>query len=236
MTFIDETQEKPFQTVLDSLNVIVRQVSTDVTKPIALEVACKSDAGEVIQQTGTVLREPLKAEGTVSVQQLPINRYASYYAKYLLFDIEDGKVDVSTQFSYAKGPETSTSTTLSGLAVTLNTLRLRKRGEKDDFLKVPAFTVKDAAIDVENQNITVSEVTTGKGAIQVRREKDGTLSLANLVPATTASEKKPIATPTPRKGKKAANRASGASTSRQDRAAVVGPSEKDQSRSICDTV
>ena len=204
VTFIDETQEKPFQTVLDSFTVVVRQVSTDVTKPITLEVSCKSDVGEVIQQTGTVLREPLKAEGTVSVQQLPINRYASYYAKYLLFDIKDGKVDVSTQFSYAKGPETSPSTTLSGLAVTLNALRLQKRGEKDNFLKVPTFTVKDAAIDVEKQTVTVGEVVTSKGAVQVTREKDGTFSLANLVSATPAPEKKLTDAPIPRKRKKAA--------------------------------
>ena len=66
VTFIDDTQEQSFQTILDSLNIVARQVSTDATKPIALEVSCKSDAGEVIQQTGTVVREPLKAEGTVS--------------------------------------------------------------------------------------------------------------------------------------------------------------------------
>lgn len=204
ITFLDETQEKPFQTTLDSFNVTLRQVSTDATKPIALEVSCTSDMGEAIQQTGTVLREPLKAEGTVSVQQLLINRYAPYYTKHILFDIEDGKVDVATQYAYTKGAETGTSTTLSGLAVTLNALRLRKRGEKEDFLKVPTFAVKDATIDVGKQTITISELATSKGVVQVRREKDGNLSLANLVPTAPAPEKKPLAIPLPRKGKKTA--------------------------------
>lgn len=56
VTFIDDTQEQSFQTTLDDLNIVARQVSTDATKPMTLEVSCKSDAGEVIQQTGTVVR------------------------------------------------------------------------------------------------------------------------------------------------------------------------------------
>ena len=119
-----------------------------------------------------------------------------------MFDIEEGKLDVTTQYSYAKGPENSQSTTLSGLAMTLNALRLRKRGEKEDFLKIPTLSLKEAAIDVEKQTVTVGEVATNKGSLQLRREKDGTLSLATLTPSTTVPEEK--SPPVPRKAKKAA--------------------------------
>ena len=201
VTFTDDTQEQSFQTTLDGLNIVARQVSTDATKPVTFEVSCKSDAGEVIQQTGTVVREPLKAEGTVSLQQVLINRYVPYYARHLLFDIEEGKLDVTTQYAYAKGPENSQSTTLSGLAVTLNALRLRKRGEKKDFLTIPTLSLKEAAIDVEKQTVTVGEVATNKGSLQLGREKNGMLSLASLTPSTTVPEKTPP--PVPRKVKKA---------------------------------
>jgi len=200
VTFLDETQERPFQTTLADLNITVRQVSTDAAKPLTVEVSCKSDAGEVIQQTGTIVREPLKAEGSVSAQQLLINRYSPYYAKHILFDIEDGKIDVATQFSYSKGAEANATTTLTGLAVSLNALRLRKQGEKEDFLNIPTFAIKDAALDVEKQLVTVNEVTTGKATVRVRRESDGTVSLATLVPAAHVPEKK---APPVRKGKKA---------------------------------
>lgn len=208
VTFIDETREKAFQTTLTNLNVVVHQVSTDVTKPITLEVSCKSDTGEVVQHAGTVLREPLKAEGTVLLQQISLNRYAPYYEKQLLFDIEEGKFDVATQFAYAKGSDSSPSTVLSGLAVTLNALRLRKRGEKEDFLKIPTFSVKETIIDVAKQMVTVGEVATSKGSLQVRRERDGALNLATLTPASpapssppsTISERKPMIAR--RKGKK----------------------------------
>ncbi len=202
VTFIDETQEKPFQTTLDDLNIAIRQVSTDATKPVTVEVSGKSDAGEMIQQSGTVSREPLKAEGSVSLRQIPVNRYATYYAKHLLFDIEDGKLDVSTQYAYAKGPENNPSPVLSGLAVTLSALRLRKRGEKEDFLKIPALAVKNTTIDVEKQTVTVGEVATSKGALQVRRESNGMLNLASLTPSSSAPAPEKKAVVLSRKGKK----------------------------------
>jgi len=39
VTFIDDTQEQSFQTTLDDLNIVARQVTTDATKPSTLEVS-----------------------------------------------------------------------------------------------------------------------------------------------------------------------------------------------------
>ncbi len=209
VTFVDETHEKPFQTAFDHINVSVRQVSTDAAKPIALEVACKSDAGEVIQHSGTVLREPLKAEGSISLQQIALNQYAPYYAKQILFDIVDGKIDVATKFVYAKGPDNTPSIQLSGLAATLSALRLHKPSEKEDFLKIPVLMVKDAALDVAKQTVTVGEVITNKGALQVRRDSNGALNLVSLTPTSSPASSSPVvpqpklSTPQPR-GKKSA--------------------------------
>ncbi len=204
VAFIDDTHEQTFQTMLESLNVVVHNVSTDAAKPISLEVSCKSDAGEIFQHTATVVREPLKAEGSVLLQQILVNRYAPYYAKQLLFGVEEGTVDVATQFAYVQEPEHSPSTVLSGLTLKLKTLRLRKYGEKEDFLKIPAFAVNETTIDVGKQTVTVGEVATSKGALQIRRERDGTLSLAALTPASppaaAAPPPKPT-TPSPKKKK-----------------------------------
>src|SRR5262249_54551659 len=135
------------------------------------------------------------AEGSVSLQQIVANRYAPYYTKQLLFGIEEGTVDVATQFAYVQEPEHSPSTVLSGLTLKLKALRLRKYGEKEDFLKIPALAVNETTIDVEKQTVTVGEVSTSKGALQVRREHDRTLSLAALTPASTPAAAAPSSKP-----------------------------------------
>jgi outer membrane protein OmpA-like peptidoglycan-associated protein len=193
--FNDETTEKPFQTTLDSVNVSIKQFSTDQTKPFTVEAAIKSEVGEAIKQTGTVILSPLKVEGEVELQGVLVNRYAPYYARFLLFDIEEGLVDLATKYAYAKEEN---SATLSGLTITLKSLRLKKPGEKDDFLKLPTFSVNQVDLDLAKQTITIEEVTTSKGWASVRREKDGTINVATLTPARSIAntlEKKAFPAP-----------------------------------------
>ena len=189
--FSDETVEKPFQTTLNSVNVSIKQFSTDQTKPFTVEATIKSEVGEAIKQMGTVTLSPLKAEGDLEIQGLPVNRYAPYYTKFLLFDIQEGIVNLATKYAYAKQEN---STTLSGLTTTLNALRLKKRGEKDDFLKLATFAVNQVALDLAKQTITIEEVTTSKGWASVRRDKDGTINVATLTPqaSTVTAEEKTV--------------------------------------------
>ena len=200
LSFLDETPEQPFQTMLDAVNVSVRQFSTDQTKPFTVEASIKSEVGELIRQTGTITLIPMKVEGDVEMQNVPVNRYAPYYAKHVLFDIEDGVVDLSTKFVYAKD-EHDVQTTLSALTTALKSLRLKKRGEKDDFLKVPTFTVTQVDLDLAKQTVTIGEMATSKGWVSVRREKDGAMNVTTLTPSVPAvtTEKKAAAGPPTRK-------------------------------------
>lgn len=200
LSFLDETLDQPFQTKLDAVNVSVRQFSTDQTKPFTVEASIKSEVGELIRQTGTITLMPMKVEGDVEVHDVLVNRYASYYAKHVLFDIEEGLVDLSTKFAYAKD-EHGAQTTLSTLTTALKSLRLKKRGEKDDFLKVPTFTVTQVDLDLAKHTVTIGEVATSKGWASVRREKDGTMNVTTLTPSapTVTTGKKAAAGPPTKK-------------------------------------
>ena len=148
VAFIDETHEKTFQTLLEGLNVVAHNVSMDAAKPISLEVSGKSDAGEVFQHTGTVVREPLKAEGSVLLQQIQVNRYAPYYAKQLLFGLEEGTVDRDA-VRVCPRPEHAPRPCFlvypdSKRCDCVNMARRR-------FSEIPALAVNETTIDVENR-------------------------------------------------------------------------------------
>ncbi|NOT58074.1 MAG: DUF748 domain-containing protein, partial [Deltaproteobacteria bacterium] len=194
LSFLDESPEQPFQTKLDMVNVSVRQFSTDQTKPFAVEASIKSEAGELLRQTGTITLMPMKVEGEVEAHDVLVNRYAPYYAKHILFDIEEGLVDLSTKFAHAKD-EHGAQTTLSALTTVLKSLRLKKRGAQDDFLKVPALTVTQGALDLAKHTVTIGEVVASKGWVSVRREKDGTMNVTTLTPPapTVPTENKAVA-------------------------------------------
>ncbi len=189
VTFVDESLEKPFQTTVEAVNVLVQHFSNAPTKPSAVEVSLTTDAGESLKHTGDLTLEPFAVEGTVELHRLPVNRYAPYYGKNFLFDIEDAVLDLATRYKYAQGAGGG-QTTLSGLAATLSSVRLKKKGEKDEFLKVPLLAIKDTDIDLKKQTLVVGEVSSQKGAVVVKRERDGTVNLGTLLPPTPTTGEK----------------------------------------------
>ncbi len=189
VTFADEATEKPFQTTVEAVNVLVQHFSNAPAKAAAVEVSLTTDAGESLKHTGDLTLEPFAVEGTVELQRLPVNRYAPYYDKNFLFDIEDAILDLSTRYKCAPGAGGG-QTTLAGLAATLSSVRLKKKGEKAEFLQVPVLAIKDTEIDLEKRTLVVGEVSTQKGAVVVKRESNGTVNLGTLLPPTPAVEKK----------------------------------------------
>ena len=64
----------------------------------------------------------------------------------------------------------------------LNSLRLKRQEEKEDFLKIPLLSIKDTLIDVTQKKMTVGSFSTEKGRLILNRFKNGELDLQKLFP------------------------------------------------------
>ncbi len=188
VVFSDLAVEKPFRTTLDGIDVTVRHFGNAPGKSTAVEAAFRTEAGEGFSHVGDLTVEPFGAEGTVEIKRVLPKKYSPYYAGKVLFDVEDGVLDLSTRYRYAK-KEGDGEAMLSGLSATLRSLRLRKRGAEEDFLRVPLAAVKDTDIHFGNRTLTVGEFSTQKGSVSVRREADGAVNLGGMVPPGKPAEK-----------------------------------------------
>jgi uncharacterized protein involved in outer membrane biogenesis len=201
VSFTDKATPVPFRTKLEAINVVVKKASNIPNQSGSVEASFQTDAGERIKQTGTFTVEPVTAAGSIDVQKIVVKRYAPYYPKDLLFDVEDGILSMSTNYQYN---QQENQTALSGLMLSVSSLRLKRKGDKEEFLKVPAFSVKNTDIDMAKRSVILGQVATKKGLLRVQREKDGSLNLAKLVatakpspPPTTAKPPPPTTTPAP---------------------------------------
>ena len=77
----------------------------------------------------------------MNLKQISLKQYAPYYRDNILFDLEEGELDFATNYKYMK-KEKDQETTLSGLSASLRALRLKKRGEQEEFLNIPAIAVE----------------------------------------------------------------------------------------------
>jgi hypothetical protein len=185
--FTDASRPAGFRTVLDGIRVEADSFSTEKGKTASASIALSTDAGETLEMKGVYSLDPIGSEGTVSAGKLALGRYSPYYGDLVLFDVTRGTLDLRTEYTFARSEE-GDRFLLNGLEAALNGLRLRQRGEKEDFLDIPAFTVKGTRIDPARREIVVGEVSTEKGRIAIRRDVDGKLNVARLVPGTGAGE------------------------------------------------
>src|SRR4030042_4215992 len=124
--------------------------------------------------------EPLLAERALKLKSVSLKKYAPYYRDNILFDIEDGRLDLSTRYKYVKG-EKEPEVLLSGISLSLNALRLKKAEENEDFLKIPNFSIKETDLDLTKKELKIGGFFTQKGELFIKRLKNGDMNVLKLV-------------------------------------------------------
>ena len=184
VSFSDLSRSKPFKTILDPIELKVDHFSNAKDKKTAYALSLKTEAKETFKIEGEFSMDPLGSEGMLEVKSVPLKKYAPYYRDNILFDIEDGRLDLSTRYKYAKG-EKEPEINLSGISLLLSALRLKKTEENEDFLKIPSLSIKDTAIDLTKREMKIGSFSTQKGELLVKRFKNGDLNLLKLTPPPT---------------------------------------------------
>ena len=81
----------------------------------------------------------------------------------------------------------------------MDSLRLRKQDENDAFLNIPTFSIKNTALDLTTQDLSLGEISSQGGTLLLNRAKDGGLNIQNLFPPSSpvaSPAASPSATPT----------------------------------------
>ena len=180
ISFSDLSQGMPFKTMLDPVELKMSNFSNGKDKQSHFTLLIRSEADETIKLEGDLSVDPLAVKGRVDVKSVPIRKYAPYYANTILFDVENGLLDLSSDYAYT-GPPTNSGVTLSDLSALVNSLRLKKRDESEDFLSTPILAVKKSRVDQAKRELHVGEVVTEKGSIVVRRLKDAKVNIQTLL-------------------------------------------------------
>lgn len=185
VTIADLSENRNFKTSLENIRAKVSRFSTSKDKKADSELTLQTDTKESARFTSTFSVEPLAAEGSLELRQIALKKYAPYYGKFMLFSIEDGKVGFSTKYSYLN-TEKEPDIKFYELTADLKALRLRKNGEKEDFLAIPSVSVRDTSVDLRDREILIGDFATQKGAVSLKRLEDGIINIADLFPRSSA--------------------------------------------------
>ena len=201
VSFSDVSRSKPFKTVLDPIDLKVDHFSNGKDKKSAYALSLKTEAKESINLEGEFSMDPLGAEGALEIKSVPLKKYAPYYRDNILFDIEDGRLDFSTRYEYAKG-EKEPEISLPGISLSLSALRLKKTEENEDFLKIPTFSIKETDLNMTKKELKIGVFATQKGELLIKRLANGEMNVLKLVASSSVpNETAPVERPPADKGK-----------------------------------
>jgi hypothetical protein len=181
ISFSDFSGSKPFKTILNPIELKVDHFSNGKDKKSAYALSILSEVKETIRVEGDFSMDPLGAEGILEIKSVPLKKYSPYYRDKILFDIEDGRLELSTRYKYLKG-EKEPEVSLSGLSLILSALRLKRPEENAEFLKIPNLSVKETELDLTKKEIKVGLFSTQKGDVFIKRLKNGEIDVLKLTP------------------------------------------------------
>ena len=179
----------PFKTTLKMIEIGIDNLSTAQDKKAKAHLSLQTESKESVILENDFSINPLVSEGTLEFRQIQLKKYSPYYSQSVLFDIEGGALDLLTKYMFKK-TEKEPEIGLSELSAALTSLKLRKRGEKDDFLNIPVVSLNNTSVDLTKREVNIGALSTQKGLLKIRRYSDGKFNVLSLVPESGTSEEK----------------------------------------------
>jgi hypothetical protein len=191
LEFRDSLPKTPFDTRLERIEATIENLSNAKDRKAKAVLSFQSESGEGVKGDAYFSINPLVSEGAVEIKRLPLRKYAPYYSSGVLFDVEDGLLDISTRYRFVSS-EGEPQFNVSELSAELSSLKLRKHGEKSDFLDVPLIECDGVSADGAKKELIVGRLSSQDGLIRAKRLSDGRVSLQDLVRKAPAMGKKPV--------------------------------------------
>jgi hypothetical protein len=116
----------------------------------------------------------------IILRDIDIPYYLGYTPAQLNVKIPSGKLDIEMKFSYRQFKDRKPLLALTG-ETRLKDFMARLRSGGDDFMRLPAASVKDISFDMEANRIEIGEFTSERGWISAARMKDGQFNLAAIM-------------------------------------------------------
>ncbi len=176
----------PFKTTLENIELGIDNLSTAQDKKAKAHLSLLTESKEGMKLDSDFSINPLVSEGVLEFTKIQLKKYSPYFSKGVLFDVQEGGLDLSTKYIFKKA-EKEPEIKLTDFSARLNSLKLRKRGEKDDFLYIPVVSLKNTSVDLTKKEVNAGTLSTQRGFLKIRRYSDGKLNIENLVPESGTS-------------------------------------------------
>nr|WP_311528282.1 DUF748 domain-containing protein [uncultured Ralstonia sp.] len=177
--FEDQSNSRPVKIRVEPLNVLVQNASTDLGKPVSVQIGAGLGAKGKLDVRGEVVPQPLKADLRVNSQNLSLAGLDPYLDKSLNAAITSALLSMDGRLVLNQGKALTVN--YQGNA-TLGNVRLQDRVSSDDFLRWRSLALNriQANYDGNTPHVRVGGVALSSFYARVIINPNGRLNLQDI--------------------------------------------------------
>lgn len=194
LALLDRSPRQPFDTILGPMTFELEGFRTEAGRRTPYAFSGRTEAGERFTWTGTLTAEPLASEGTFTLEQIPLAKYAPYYRDRVAFEVASGRATLRAGYRFAWSEERHLLALQDG-RLDLRDLRLTSPGAARPALEVPELDLRGLQADLLVRKVAIAAITLKAGRLDVQRRPDGGINLVDLFTPRPGPPEAPPASP-----------------------------------------
>jgi hypothetical protein len=164
----DLTHRTPFKRLVGPINFTLEHFETNPDNKNPHEFTGTTDAGEKISWTGFFFLDPLRSWGELTLDNLPLIKYAPLYEERLPFEIRDGVVGVHLEYHLVLDA-TNRIMAVTNTTFTLRDFKLAEPGADKNLVELASLAVTGVSADAVARQAEIGSVSADGGRLYLLR-------------------------------------------------------------------
>ncbi len=178
----DLTHRQPFKRLAGPWNLTLEHFKTNPDNKNPHVFTGTTDAGERISWNGFFYLDPLRSCGELTLENLPLNKYAPLYQDRLPFEIRDGFVGVDVNYRLELSA-TNRIIAVTNTSFTLRNFKLAEPDSETNMVELSRFAVTGVNVDAVARQAEIGLVSADGGKFFLLRKRNDSTNVAVAVTA-----------------------------------------------------
>ncbi len=177
--FEDRTKSTPYATNLRPLSFELRDFSTTGSTDNAYDLHAAAGTGTTLDWSGNFSLAPLASTGRFKFANIDLTRHWDYVREDAGFELSSGTVGFDGEYDFSAG-KAGTQLSFKPSELGIDDVGIRRIGEDTDTARFARFALANFAFDLAKNAASVEKVRADGGSVQVWRDAQGNVNLAQL--------------------------------------------------------
>lgn len=180
--FSDHTKTPIFQADIGPLNINLSNFTTEREKNSPYKLKAESGGGVIgstLEWEGYLTINPLKSKGKLLIDDVNLQKLASYVREQFEFDIQKGLLSLEGNYDFDFSGNQPLLDILQG-SISVRDLHIGRKDHQETLLKFPNIALKGIDYSLQNSSIILGHVKISDGDYSVRLNKQGKINLESL--------------------------------------------------------